>query len=155
MNRAALLAFATALLLFLPGTAFAHSPGGFMLATLVVFIIAAGIALAIKRRLAKKLLPQGQAPHAGIYIGIAALEVFIMVLSFSAAIQISPSKHTLAILLVACLIYLAPACLVNFYLVRTTTLRSTKALLFAILSPASIWILAFVLFAPLYTLFGG
>ncbi len=126
-----------------------------MLATLVVFITAAGIALIIKRRLAASFFPNGKAPGIGIYIAIAILEVVILTLSFVAAIEVSPSTHTLAILLVACLIYLIPAYLLNFYLLRTATFRSAKALLFAIITPVSVWILAFVLFAPLYTLFGG
>lgn len=155
MKKTSSILLATLMLVFSPCTAFAHSPGGYMLATFSVVIVAACLALIAKRMLISAFLKGENAPRLRVNIGVAVLEVCIMLLSLAVAIQVSPSKHSLVILLCGCLIHLVLAFYPNFYLVRTATARSAKAFLLAIIFPVLVWVLAFVLFVPLYAMFGG
>jgi hypothetical protein len=155
MNRSKFLLPAAILLLLFPGAALAHSPTGFMRASLVVVVIGVGLGLFVKRKLMAALFKVKDAPGVGVYIGVAVLEVIILWFSTRTADLVSTSGYTLAILLMGCLIYLLPATLLNFYLVRTATARMVKAFLFAIVSPISIFASTLLLFVPLYTMFGG
>lgn len=155
MNRTQSILIATLMIFLFPCMAFAHSPGGYIKATYSVVIVAAGLALIAKRILNSAFIRGRNTPLLQSYIGVAVLEVLFMMLSLVVAIQVSPSKNSLVILLLGCLLHLVLAFYPNFYLVRSATDRSAKALLLDIIFPVLVWVLAFLMFVPLYTMFGG
>ncbi len=152
MNKRSATLFATTVLVLLPHIAFAHVPPFAIAVGFSLIVLTMGLALIAKLLLVSVLFRQKQPTRLGAYIGVGALEFFIMWLSLLFADSISISSGTKTITktiaetdLMCYVLYLALAFLPNLYLVKTEKARAAKAFILTLIFPSSFWMIFYCL----------
>ena len=156
MNQTGRINFIVFAVLFLsPSIAYAHSPGGYIVATFSIVIISAILTAFVKKLLLKNVFPTKEQLKFESYFFLAVSEIVIMVLSLAVAIKIDNSGNSLEILGMACVLYFVVALFPHFIVLKNAESPYLKVIQATALFPVFIWICALTIFVPLYILFGG
>jgi len=139
-----------------PNMAYAHDLFTFVfLPSLTGLIVAALIAAAVKYFWVSRMIQCREKNTPKLYIGVAFLELAIMLLSFTLSYYLTSKRNTITLLFITCIIYSIIGLIPNFILTKKIDqLRGfksslfnsiSKSYLFTLIFPALAWIFGIII----------
>ncbi len=148
-----------------PTTAHAHNLVAMLEAGLFLFAVAAVAAAFAKRFAVRRIFKLSEYPRKKSFLGIAVIEVLILVFAFPLSFYLTESRHTFVLLFAATLVYALVSIFPNFVFLRRLLRRkgtgqSDRALLVysfcaGLVFPAIMWVFVSTFLGGLYELLGG